>query len=167
MNIKFRFVKWHEFFHEITTYPTFRIAWFFFFPSSSILPYYLTTFPLKFLLHVGLSECDLWVLPVPFWRNVSFSAFLPLQLQDASYTLSPSVFIKVLSVTSCFFLLFKFISNHSLHSPHVPFCLLSHNNQHFDFFSVLVFPWWREYDNLFLWFYRFEWHKLQIDFLIF
>lgn len=62
-----------------------------------------------------------------------------------------------------FFLLF----NNSLLSPHVPFCLLSRNNQHFDFFSVFLFPWWREYYRLFLWRTGFEQYKLQIDFLIF
>lgn len=62
---------------------------------------------------------------------------------------------------------FFFFFNNLFHSPHVPFCLLSHNSQHFDFSRVFVFPWWREYYHLFLWLTSFEWYKLHTDFLIF
>lgn len=62
---------------------------------------------------------------------------------------------------------FFFLFNNSLQSTRVPFCLLSQNNQHFDFFSIFMFPWWREYYNLFLWLTSFEWYTLQIYFLIF
>lgn len=65
------------------------------------------------------------------------------------------------------FFFFFFLFNNSLQSTRVPFCLLSQNNQHFDFFSIFMFPWWREYYNLFLWLTSFEWYTLQIYFLIF
>lgn len=109
-------MKWHEFFNVILTGQTFRMASFLFF-----IIFYLAMVPynvppqLAVAFLAGISECCLWVLPVPFPRNVSFAAFFPLQLQDASYRLSPSIFKKDLSVTSCFSFIFKLILNHSLY----------------------------------------------------
>lgn len=165
-------MKWHQFLNLIAADSTFWIPWFLFFTifHLAMLPCYLTTFHLDLLLHALLSECGLWgLLP----QEMCLAAFLPLWLQDAFYKLSPWVFIhsvcnKVTQISSAVFTPPRPppIFNNSLHSPHVPLCLLSQNNQHFDFFSVFVFPWWREY-HLFLWLTSFEWYKLQIDLLIF
>lgn len=98
-----------------------------------------------------------------------FAAFLPLQLQTAFYRVPWFLYALPATVTqiSSILFFFFFLFNNSLQSTHVPFCLLSQNNQHFDFFSIFMFPWWREYYNLFLWLTSFEWYTLQIYFLIF
>lgn len=105
-------MKRHKFLNLITADPTFWIAWFLFF-----IIFHLATFLFDLLLHTWLSECGLWGLPVSFPRNVSFAAFLPLQLQDAFYKLSPWVFIrsvcnKVTQISSTLFFLFSFLTTH-------------------------------------------------------
>lgn len=166
-------MKWHSFFNLVTMEPAFSIAWFLFF----------------FIFHLAMLPYNLspWlaVACLAFWAwSVGFSSIFPKKcvfcclphisiIRCILQTASLGLFM--LSVTKSprypqlflfsFFLFF--ILNDSLHSPHVPFCLLSQKTQHFDFFRVFVFPWWREYYNLFLWLTSFEWYKLQIDFLIF